>query len=64
MNLHFPGGNEYLFFETKDVRAATMRVKAIALEDIYQSYLYTDVARKNLPYTYNPDINGQFKIVA
>ena len=60
----FPAGNEYLFFETKDVRAATMRVKAIALEDIYQSYLFTDVARKNLPYTYNPDINGQFKIVA
>jgi len=60
----FPGGNEYLFFETKDVRAATSRVQSIALEDIYQSYLFTDVARKNLPYTYNPDINGQFKIVA
>lgn len=60
----FPGGNEYLFFETKDVRAATMRVQAIALEDIYQSYLFTDVTRKDLPYTYNPDINGQFKIVA
>lgn len=60
----FPAGNEYLFFETKDVRAATSRVQSIALEDIYQSYLYTDVARYNLPYTYNPDINGQFKIVA
>jgi hypothetical protein len=60
----FPGGNEYLFFETKDVRAATMRVEAIALEDIYHSYLFTDVSRANLPYTYNPDINGQFKIVA
>jgi hypothetical protein len=60
----FPGGNEYLFFETKDVRAATMRVEAIALEDIYQAYLFTDISRKNLPYTYNPDINGQFKIVA
>lgn len=60
----FPGGNEYLYFETKDVRAATMRVQAIALEDIYQSYLFTDVARKDSPYTYNPDINGQFKIVA
>lgn len=60
----FHGGNEYLFFETKDVRAATMRVEAIALEDIYHSYLFTDVSRVNLPYTYNPDINGQFKIVA
>jgi hypothetical protein len=60
----FPGGNEYLFFETKDVRAATMRVESIALEDIYHSYLFTDISRANLPYTYNPDINGQFKIVA
>jgi len=60
----FPAGNEYLFFETKDVRAATMRVQAIALEDIYQSYLFTDVPRNEIPYTYNPDINGQFKIVA
>ncbi|WP_298554836.1 type IX secretion system plug protein domain-containing protein [uncultured Algibacter sp.] len=60
----FPAGNEYLFFETKDVRAATNRVQSIALEDIYQSFLYTDIARNNLPYTYNPDINGQFKIVA
>ena len=60
----FAGGNEYLFFETKDVRAATMRVQAIALEDLYHSYLFTDISRANLPYTYNPDINGQFKIVA
>ncbi|MFV9551944.1 type IX secretion system plug protein domain-containing protein [Algibacter sp. PT7-4] len=60
----FLAGNEYLFFETKDVRAATNRIQSIALEDIYQSYLYTDLARYNLPYTYNPDINGQFKIVA
>lgn len=60
----FLGGNEYLFFETKDVRAATNRVESIALEDIYHSYLFTDISRKNLPYTYNPDINGQFKIVA
>ena len=60
----FPGGNEYLFFETKDVRAATMGVEYIALKDIYNSYLYADVARANLPYTYNPDINGLFKITA
>ncbi|XMO87290.1 DUF5103 domain-containing protein [Algibacter sp. AS12] len=60
----FPGGNEYLFVETKDVRAATNRIQSIALEDLYQSYLFTDVARADVPYTYNPDINGKFKIVA
>lgn len=60
----FYGGNEYLFFETKDVRAATNGIQSIALDDIYQSYLYTDGSRAHLPYTYNPDINGQFKITA
>ncbi|MGC6430097.1 MAG: type IX secretion system plug protein domain-containing protein [Jejuia sp.] len=60
----FPGGNEYLFFETKDVRAAAMGVQYIELNDIYHSYLFTDVPRARLPYTYNPDINGQFKITA
>ncbi len=60
----FYGGNEYLFFETKDVRAATNGVQSITLEDIYHSYLFTDGTRRHLPYTYNPDINGQFKITA
>jgi hypothetical protein len=60
----FPGGNEYLFFETKDVRAAAMGVQFIDLKDIYHSYLFTNVPRAKLPYTFNPDINGQFKITA
>ncbi|MEW4924301.1 type IX secretion system plug protein domain-containing protein [Algibacter sp. 2305UL17-15] len=60
----FLGGNEYLFFENKDVRAAATGVQYIELNDIYHSYLFTDVARANQPYTYNPDINGQFKITA
>ena len=60
----FYGGNEYLFFETKDVRAATNGIQSIALEDIYHSYLFADVARAGNPYTFNPDINGQFKITA
>ena len=60
----FPAGNEYLFFETKDTRAATSRIQSIDLKDIYQSYLYTDIVRRERPYTYNPDINGQFKITA
>ncbi len=60
----FPGGNEYLFFETKDVRAASMGVQFIELHDTYHSYLFTNISRANLPYTYNPDINGQFKITA
>jgi hypothetical protein len=60
----FPGGNEYLNFETKDVRTASLGVQFIDLKDIYQSYLFANRSRADLPYTYNPDINGQFKITA
>ena len=60
----FPGGNEYLFFETKDVRSASMGVQYIDLHDIYHSFLFTNVSRANQPYTYYPDINGRFKITA
>ena len=60
----FFGGNEYLFFETKDVRTASMGVQFIDLKDIYHSYLFTNRSRAHLPYTFNPDINGRFKITA
>ncbi len=60
----FWGGNEYLFFETKDVRAASIGVQFTDLEDIYQSYLFTDRLRRVSPYTFNPDINGNFQITA
>ena len=58
----FFGGNEYLFFENKDVRAANVGIQYIDLEDIYHNYLYTNISRKNRPYTYNPDINGNFQV--
>jgi hypothetical protein len=60
----FWGGNEYLFFENKDVRAANVGVQFIDLQDIYHNYLFTNTSRKNNPYTYNPDINGNFQITA
>ncbi|MCA0132408.1 type IX secretion system plug protein [Winogradskyella alexanderae] len=60
----FWGGNEYLFFENKDVRAANVGVQFIDLKDIYHSYLFTNIPRWDRPYTYNPDINGNFQITA
>jgi len=56
----FWGGNEYLYFENKDIRVANNAVEYVDLQDVYHSYLYTDVPRYNQTYTYNPDINGQF----
>ena len=60
----FWGGNEYLFFENKNVRGANIGVQFIDLEEIYHSYLFADIIRANRPYTYNPDINGNFLITA
>jgi len=60
----FMGGNEYLYFENKDVRASNIGVQFIDLKEIYHGYLFTGISRKNSPYTYNPDINGNFEITA
>lgn len=60
----FWGGNEYLFFENKDVRAANTGIRAIDLQDLYHNYLFTNVERASKPYTYNPDINGNYVITA
>lgn len=58
----FGGGNEYLFFENKDVRAANIGVQYIELKDLYHNYLFTNYERATKPYTYNPDINGNYLI--
>lgn len=60
----FWAGNEYLFFDTKDLRVATLGTRSIDLRDLYHNYLYTDIVRSGNPYTYNPDINGNFVITA
>ena len=46
------------------MRAASLGVQFIDLKDIYHSYLFENRSRANLPYTFNPDINGRFKITA
>ena len=58
----FWGGNEFISFDNKEVRASTQDIQQINLKDIYHNYLYNDVVRANRRYTYNPDINGNFVI--
>jgi hypothetical protein len=60
----FWAGNEYRFFENKDVRAANVGVQFIDLKDIYHNYLFVNSERGKRPYTYNPDINGNFLVTA
>lgn len=60
----FWGGNEYLAFENKDLKGANMAIEYIELNELYNNFLYTNIVRANRPYTYNPDINGNFVINA
>lgn len=58
----FWGGNEFFNFENKDVRSANNNIRAIELKGLYHNYLYTNGPRYDEPYTFNPDINGNFVV--
>lgn len=59
----FWAGNEFLYFENKDIRAANNNVSRVdASTEIYNSYLYTNNARANFPYSVFEDINGNFVV--
>ncbi|WP_271392632.1 type IX secretion system plug protein [Aequorivita sinensis] len=58
----FGGGNEFLAFDNKDERSASNGIRSIAVTDLYENYLFTNIPRYNRPYTYNPDINGNFVV--
>lgn len=60
--ISFWAGNEFLFFDTKQIRTASNNVAKVELDDIFHTYLYIDEARGSKPYTLNPDINGNFVI--
>lgn len=57
----FWAGNEFLFFENKDIRAANNNIASIDSKGgLYNAHLYLSQARANSPYTYYPDINGNY----
>ena len=58
----FWGGNEFLFFDNKDLRSSTNGVRSVALNELYENFLFTNIDRSVRPYTYNPDINGNFQV--
>jgi hypothetical protein len=55
-------GNEFLYFDTKDIRIAANNIRSIDANETYNTYLYTNLARGNTAYTYFPDANGNFVI--
>lgn len=57
----FWGGNEGYTIDNKIIRATNNTIaKVTSGDNIYNTYLYTNTPRKNQPYTYFPDINGNF----
>ncbi|RTY86993.1 DUF5103 domain-containing protein [Flavobacterium sp. RSP15] len=59
----FWAGNEFLFFENKDIRAANNTIGRVDFSTpIYGSFLYTNAARANFPYSFTQDVNGAFVV--
>jgi len=57
----FWAGNEFLFFDSKDIRSSTLNIAGVELgRELYHTYLYTNEERIDLPYTLFPDVNGNF----
>jgi hypothetical protein len=59
----FWAGNEFLYFDNNDIRAAGNNVSRIdSSTGIYGANLYTNNARANYPYSVFPDVNGNFVV--
>ena len=58
----FEGGNEYYFFDTKDLRITTPNISYTNRAQLYETYLNVNIPRLYENYTYNPDINGNYEI--
>jgi hypothetical protein len=57
----FWAGNEFLFFENRDIRSSSNNVARVdGGSNIYNSYLFTNSARTNFPYSFTQDANGNF----
>ena len=58
----FAAGNEYHFFETQDIRGGGGNVAYVLRDSVFVSVLGPQWVRAGRPYTYAPDINGDFRI--
>jgi hypothetical protein len=58
----FWAGNEFLNFENRDFRSPNMNIDFVRKGELYNAYLFVDGPRKNLDYTFNPDINGNYLV--
>ena len=59
---NFSAGNEFLNFDSKNIRNTNLNIARVIRDDVFHHYLYPNEIRANKLYTYNPDINGAFLI--
>lgn len=58
----FEGGNEYLFFDTKNIQITSANVSTVELNRLYETYLATNFLRRGYPYSFIQDLDGDFII--
>ena len=58
----FWAGNEYFYFDSKDIRVAASGVYRLERSNLVNSVLFTNASRADNVYTYYPDINGDFLV--
>lgn len=59
----FWAGNEFLYFDNKEIRVASNNIAQIdSQKEIYSSYLFTNEARANSNYYNWQDVNGNFVV--
>ncbi|HEU4497451.1 MAG TPA: DUF5103 domain-containing protein [Flavobacterium sp.] len=58
----FWAGNEFLYFDNKEIRNVANNVNYVESKELYNTHLYPNRARASQVYTYNPDINGNFVV--
>lgn len=57
----FEGGNEFFFFDSKDLRITTPNISYVSRSERFETYLFTDPDLRYRPYSFAPDINGRFE---
>ena len=62
LETRFEGGNEYLFFDTKDIQITSSNVSFVELKRLYETYLTPNFLRRGYPYSFTQDLNGDFII--
>tara|TARA_S200000501_G_scaffold378997_1_gene445977 strand:- start:8416 stop:9621 length:1206 start_codon:yes stop_codon:yes gene_type:complete len=59
----FEGGNEYLFFDTKNIQITSANVSFVELKRLYETYLTPNFLRRGYPYIFTQDLNGDYIIL-